>query len=78
MANKKITLEIMEYMVWIVEITAANFFYNDKTAAYDALKGSGLWNIYVEHYESTHTLGIEYLLNEIKEYFDTNGVVVKC
>jgi len=77
MANKEITMEIMEYMVWVVEVTAAHFFCNDKAAAYDALNSSGLWNIYVEHYDTTHTLGMEYLLSEIKEYFDSNGVAVK-
>lgn len=75
MAVNGMTLEVMEYMVWVVEITAAEFFKSDKTAAYDALKNSGLWDIYVEHYETTHTLGREYLINEIKEYFIKKGVL---
>jgi len=62
-------IDVMEYMVWIIEITATEFFENDKTAAYDALKTSGLWDFYVEHYEVTHTLGAEYLLEEMHERF---------
>ncbi|MCL2199015.1 MAG: DUF3791 domain-containing protein [Defluviitaleaceae bacterium] len=67
-------LNVMEYMVWVVEITAEELFKRDKTAAYDALKRSGLWDIYVNHYDTTHTLGKEYLLNEICEYFTKHGV----
>ena len=58
----------MEYMVWIVEITSAEFHNGNKTAAYNALKTSGLWDIYVENYDTTHTLGKEYLINEMAEY----------
>jgi hypothetical protein len=74
MPEPTITTDIMEYLVWVVEITAAQFFGGDKTSAYRALKGCGLWEIYVEHYETTHTLGKEYLLEEIGEYFAEHGV----
>lgn len=49
-------------MVWLVEIIAGTFFNNDKTAAYRALTDSGLWNIYVESYDTAHTLGGEYCI----------------
>jgi len=71
-------LDMMEYMVWVVEIASAEFFHKDKTAAYDALKNSGLWDIYVEHYDITHTLGAEYLLDEMREYFPAHGVALSC
>ena len=72
------SFDTMEYMVWVVEITAAEFFKKDKTAAYDALKESGLWDIYVEHYDVTHTLGAEYLLEEIRECFFAKELVRPC
>ena len=67
MINQGISFEIMEYMVWVVEIAAAEFFEKDKTVAYKTLKESGLWDIYVSHYDTTHTLGKEYLIEEIRE-----------
>jgi hypothetical protein len=69
---------MMEFMVFVVEIVCAEFFKGDKTRAYRALKDSGLWDIYVEHYDVTHTLGSEYLLDEIREYFAENGVSFEC
>lgn len=69
-------VEHMEYMVWIIEIVAAEFFKNDKTLAYHALKESGLWNTYINHYDTTHTLGTEYLIEEIREYFAEKGIDV--
>lgn len=70
--------EIMEYMVWVIEIASTELFNNDKTAAYDALKNSGLWDIYVEFYDVTHTLGAEYILDEIREYLPAHGVALPC
>jgi len=76
MAQHCINMEIMEYMVWVIEVVSAEFFKGDKTSAYNALKGSGLWDIYVDHYDTTHTLGKEYLLNEIHEYFKEHEVKI--
>jgi hypothetical protein len=76
MAEQKISTDIMEYLVWVVEITSAEFFKKNKTLAYETLKNCGLWDIYATHYETTHTLGKEYLLNEIREYFTTHGVKI--
>ena len=78
MSEKNMTLDVMEFMVWVVEIAAVKFFKKDKTAAYDALKKSGLWDIYVEHYDVTHSLGPEYLLEEMQEHFPANGVALQC
>jgi len=78
MAKQSIGTEIMEYMVWIVEIVSAEFFEGDKPSGYNSLKSSGLWDIYVDHYDTTHTLGQEYLLNEIREFFTNHGVNTRC
>ena len=74
MQSDKMTLEVMEYVVWVIEITARKFFGGDKTTAYETLKNSRLWNLYTVHYEVTHTLGCEYLLDEIREYLDENTI----
>ena len=78
MAEQKMSHEVMEYMVWVVEIAAREFFKKDKTSAYDALKKSGIWDLYVEHYDVTHTLGAEYLLEEMRESFLSTGVELPC
>ena len=78
MTKQMMNPEIMEYMVWVIEIVAEDLCSGDKTVAYNALKNSGLWDIYVEHYETTHTLGKEYLVNEIREHFTKNGVSLPC
>jgi len=75
MARKNISFNIMEYMVWVVEIVAIEFFNRDKSTAYNALKNSGLWDIYIEHYDTTHTLGKEFIIDEIRERFSECGVI---
>ncbi|MCL2053109.1 MAG: DUF3791 domain-containing protein [Oscillospiraceae bacterium] len=72
------SFEVMEYVVWVIEIAAREFFDGDKTTAYDTLKNSGLWALYTEHYDTTHTLGSEYILDEMREYFVENGVSFSC
>ncbi|MCL1865498.1 MAG: DUF3791 domain-containing protein [Spirochaetes bacterium] len=67
MDRQNITTEIMEYMVWVVEIVSVEFFSGDKTLAYQTLKKFGIWDLYIEHYDVTHTLGKSYILEEIRE-----------
>ena len=61
------TIEVMEYIVWVVEIAAEKFFGGNKTAAYNAIKTKGIWELYTDCYDTTHTLGKEYLLDEMRE-----------
>jgi len=70
------TLEVMEYMVWVIEVTASELFGGDKTAAYRSLKESGLWDIYTVNYETTHALGREFLIDEITAYFIEHGIKI--
>ncbi|MCL2841449.1 MAG: hypothetical protein FWE05_11855 [Defluviitaleaceae bacterium] len=74
--TEKLTIEKMEYMVWVVEVAAKAFFCGDKTTTYETMISSGLWDIYIDNYETTHSLGMEYLLAEMKEYFNVNGVII--
>ena len=76
--DEPMSLETMEFMVWIIEIAAREFFCGNKTTAYDALKSSGIWELYTEHYDVTHTLGSEYLLEEMRERFNKCGVSISC
>jgi len=76
MANQALNNDIMEYMVWIIEIVSVEFFDGDKTLAYEALQQSGVWHMYVSHYDVTHSLGSEYILQEIKEVFIEKGVAI--
>lgn len=73
MPNTGMSFDVMEYVVWVIEIAANEFFGGDKTVAYDTLKNSELWKLYTEHYDVTHTLGAEYVLGEMREYFEKNG-----
>ena len=75
MTKQNMSTEIMEYMVWVVEIVAKEFFAGDKALAYNALKEQEVWDLYIDHYDVTHTLGKEYILNEIREIFTAKGVV---
>ena len=78
MSEQKMSYEVMEYMVWMVEIAAREFFNRDKTDAYDALKKSGLWDLYVDNYDVTNTHSAENLLAEMRESFTTNEVMLPC
>lgn len=75
MISQKMSMEKMEYVVWVIEIAASEFFNGDKTTAYDTIKKSRLWNLYTDHYETTHTLGKECILEEMREVFMHEGVV---
>lgn len=78
MTVDKMTFEMMEYVVWVIEIAAGEFFNGNKTVAYDTIKNSTLWNLYTEHYDVTHTLGADCILDEMREYFIKNGMIVSC
>lgn len=65
----------MEYMVWLVEIVAANFFAGNKAIAYQELNKNGIWNLYLSNYDVTHTLSADYVLSEIKEILTKKEVL---
>lgn len=72
------TFEVMEYIVWIVEVVATEFFNGEKTAAYEALTSRGLIQAYADNYETTHTLGREYIVGEIKDCLWTSTADAPC
>ena len=77
MSVPKLTKESMHFMVWVIELVAEELFCNDKGAAYGALKGAGVWDFIIETYETTHTMGHQALLDEIKQYLEC-GVLRTC
>jgi hypothetical protein len=56
-----------------VEIVAAKFFGGDKMAAYDTLRQNKIWSLYVENYDTTHTLGADYILDEVGQVLRAHG-----
>jgi len=67
MNNHGIDLPKSEFMIFIIECASQRFFSGDKSSAYSALLESGIWSWYVDNYETTHTLGVEVLMDEVKE-----------
>ena len=75
MVSQSITTEIMEFMVWVVELTAEEFYNGDKSQAYNVLCQQGLWDLYVENYDITHSLSAKNIINEIREILTTKEVI---
>jgi hypothetical protein len=62
-----INKEIMEYLVWVIELTAGEFFGSNKVHAYKILKDHGILDLFVQSYDVTHTLGASCIIEEIRE-----------
>jgi hypothetical protein len=60
-----ISLEQMNFLVFLVELASDRLFSGNKQAAYRGLKNVGLLDFYAKTYDTPHTLGSEYLLAEI-------------
>ena len=75
MAEKNNDLAVVEFMIWITEIVARKFFENDKTLAYNTLKDTKIWDMYVNTYDVTHTLSCNYILNEIYSILVSKGII---
>jgi len=66
--------EVAEFMIFVVEQVANRFFGGDQAAAYLAMKSSGLWAFFSDTYDTSHTLGTEYLLEDAERWFTRSGV----
>jgi hypothetical protein len=62
-----ISLQQMNFLVYLVELTSTRLFQGDKAQAFKALSDAGMLVFYSETYDTSHTLGSEYLLSEIAE-----------
>ena len=75
MVNQDITSDVMEYMVWVVELVADEFFDGDKSHTYKVLTEQGIWDLYIQSYESTHSLGASVIIAEISEILKNKEVI---
>jgi len=75
MTKQSINTEIMEYMVWVVELVACEFFDGNKALAYRVLNEQGVWDLYVQSYDTTHTMGARNLIEEIRDILTAKKVI---
>jgi len=73
--KQDITLEVMEFMVWVVELVAHELFNNNKHHAYNVLYDQGIWDMYIQNYDITHSLSASNIICEIKEVLTAKEVI---
>jgi len=70
------SVEIKDFLVYVIELCAEKFFNGDKSLAYSELKNNGLLDFYKETYDTSHTLSSAYILDEISEKLNKKRVAV--
>jgi len=75
MVKQDITTEVMEYMVWVVELIADEFFNGHKTRAYNVMNELGIWDFYIQNYDITHTLSAGNIIGEVREILTVKEVI---
>jgi len=75
MVKQGITTEIMEYMIWVVELISNEFFNGDKTYTYRVLNEQGIWSTYVQSYDITHTLSANNIIGEVRDVLTAKEVI---
>jgi hypothetical protein len=68
--------EVADFMVFIVEQVANRFFAGDQAAAYITMKDSGLWDFFSDTYDVSHSLGVEYLMDDAEKWLKKRGVEI--
>jgi len=66
--------EVAEFMVFVVEQVANRFYAGDHATAYLAMKSSGVWRFFIDTYDTSHTVGVDYLLEDVQKWFDKSEV----
>jgi len=66
--------EVAEFMIFVVEQIANRFFAGDQSTAYAVMKESGLWEFFSDTYETSHTVGVTYLMEDAENWFTRHGV----
>ncbi|MDR2923610.1 MAG: DUF3791 domain-containing protein [Treponema sp.] len=67
---------VKDFLVYVIELCAENYFDGNKTAAYNQLKNTNQLSFYRETYDTSHTLSSGYILEEIKEKFTEYGIAL--
>ena len=75
MNKQYVTAEIMEYMVWLIELVSSEFFSGDKALAYKVLRDQGVWDFYIQSYDITHTLSAQNAIEEIRDILVAKEVI---
>jgi hypothetical protein len=70
------TIEVKDFLVYLIELCSENFFNGDKSLAYSSLKKHGLLDFYKDTYDTSHTLSSGYILDEISEKLNIKRVAV--
>ena|GEM_PF-3158124 len=68
--------ETKDFLVYIIEICAREFFGGDKSLAYSALCNYQIMDFYRDTYDTSHTLGTSYILDEMKDMFMARGYAI--
>jgi len=69
-------IEVKDFLVYVIELCADEFFNGDKSSAYSVLKKHGLLDFYKDTYETSHTLSSAYILEEISENINKERIAV--
>lgn len=67
--------KVADFMIFTVEQVANRFFDSDQQTAYLAMRKSGLWEFFSDTYETSHTVGVEYLMQDAEEWLTRSGVI---
>jgi hypothetical protein len=57
----------LDFLIFVIELAADNFFGGKKKVAYLSLLNNGILDFYAKTYDTSHTLSESYLLNELSE-----------
>jgi hypothetical protein len=66
--------EVAYFMIYLVERIAEQLFGGRMTVAYEAMRDSGIWDFFVQTYETSHTLSVDYLTDDARRWFERSGI----
>jgi hypothetical protein len=68
--------EVKDFLVFLIEICAREFFCGDKSSTYDVLRKYNILDFYRDTYDVSHTLSSGYIIDEIKEQLTKSGYAI--
>lgn len=74
MLNRIISDEIMEFMVWVLEVAAGSFFAGDRALAYNTIKKNDIWEAYINEFEAKKCLSAGAVCGELNKLLEEKGV----
>lgn len=67
MLRRIITEEIADFMVWVIELAAIEFYGHDRALAFKDLNDRLIWHNFIEKYEEKRGLTAALIVDEISE-----------